>query len=352
MTYSKLTNEVVLADTSNYTHSRQGYKICKITPHHMVAVWTGKRCAQSFQDADRNASANYCIGNDGDIVCNVPEEFRAWTSGNGVNDCQAITIEVSNCELKEPYKISEKAWNSLVNLCVDICTRYKFKLEFDGTPSGSLTMHKMFQNTSCPGTYLSSKMEDLANEVNTRLGGTPKPTPQPTPTTKYGVGTVVCTNTLATSSAGGMVYKGDWKGTITRVVEGTSYPYLLNDGTGWTNDAGIDSDPHVANSSATPSNPVDQILEKGSRVTSVAMSITGVKMVDGVECANIPALGGWFPTKYVSEYDASDGAKDNYLATTKAKVYVDTCTVEQVDIKNNLVMIHGIWVKPAPLTEI
>lgn len=62
---------------------------------------------------------------------------------------------------------------------------------------------------------------------------------------KYSVGTHVCTNTLATSSTGGKVYKGDWRGTITRVIPGAPYPYLLNDGTGWTNDAGIDSDPHT-----------------------------------------------------------------------------------------------------------
>lgn len=34
MTKSPLTNEVVLADSSNYTHGRKGYNICKITPHH------------------------------------------------------------------------------------------------------------------------------------------------------------------------------------------------------------------------------------------------------------------------------------------------------------------------------
>lgn len=62
---------------------------------------------------------------------------------------------------------------------------------------------------------------------------------------KYSVGTHVCTNTLATSSTGGKVYKGDWSGKITRVIPGAPYPYLLNDGTGWTNDAGIDSDPHT-----------------------------------------------------------------------------------------------------------
>lgn len=64
-------------------------------------------------------------------------------------------------------------------------------------------------------------------------------------TAKYSVGTHVCTNTLATSSTGDKVYKGDWSGTITRVIAGAPYPYLLNDGTGWTNDAGIDSDPHT-----------------------------------------------------------------------------------------------------------
>ena len=61
----------------------------------------------------------------------------------------------------------------------------------------------------------------------------------------YKVGTLVCTNTLATSSTGGKVYKGDWKGTITRVIKGVAYPYLLNNGTGWTNDTGIDTDPHT-----------------------------------------------------------------------------------------------------------
>lgn len=61
----------------------------------------------------------------------------------------------------------------------------------------------------------------------------------------YKVGTKVCTNTLATASTGGKVYKGDWKGTITRVIKGTPYPYLLNNGTGWTNNTGIDTDPHT-----------------------------------------------------------------------------------------------------------
>lgn len=148
MTKSPLTNEVVLADSSNYTHGRKGYKVCKITPHHMAGVLTGSQCARLFQNASRNASANYCIGVDGDIVLNVPEEYRAWTSSSSSNDCQAITIEVSDSDYD--WHISEKSWNSLVNLCVDICCRYNFKLTYDGTPNGSLTRHNMFANTNCP----------------------------------------------------------------------------------------------------------------------------------------------------------------------------------------------------------
>ena len=101
----------------------------------------------------------------------------------------------------------------------------------------------------------------------------------------------------------------------------------------------------------------DDILTVGSVVTSKPMSIkavngSAIKYVDGVECVNIPDLGGWFPTKYVSEYDSSDGKKDNYLANTKAKVYLDNATVEAIDIPNNLAKIHGIWCKADPMIEI
>lgn len=65
---------------------------------------------------------------------------------------------------------------------------------------------------------------------------------------KYGVGTAVCTNTLSTQANNGKVYSGDWNGVIGRVIDGASYPYRVDKNgiaIGWTNDTGIDSDPHV-----------------------------------------------------------------------------------------------------------
>ena len=166
---SKLTNKTMLAHSSNYTKGRKGYKVCKITPHHMSGVLSGSQCAKIFQNSKRNASANYCIGVKGDIVCSVEEENRAWTSSSSWNDCQAITIEVSNSKNSGNYPISNASWKSLIKLCVDICKRYKFKLKYDGTKNGSLTRHNMYADTDCPGKYLQSKFPELVKEVNKQL---------------------------------------------------------------------------------------------------------------------------------------------------------------------------------------
>ena len=79
------------------------------------------------------------------------------------------------------WKVSDAAWNKLVELAVDVCRRYNFRLNYDGTPNGSLTLHCYFADTSCPGPYLKSRMGELADTVNAILDGQPIPTPEPTP---------------------------------------------------------------------------------------------------------------------------------------------------------------------------
>lgn len=171
MGFSSLIKSQVLASSSNYNKGRNGYKICKITPHHAAGVISAEQLAKIFQNPSRQASANYCIGNDGTIIGGVDESNRAWTSSSRSNDFQSITIEVSNCSTGGEWPISDASWNSLVNLCVDICKRYNFRLSYDGTKNGSLTTHDMFANTNCPGPYLKGRMQELANTVNTKLDG-------------------------------------------------------------------------------------------------------------------------------------------------------------------------------------
>lgn len=132
-------------------------KITKITPHHMAGVMSGVSCARMHYNSD--VSANYYIGVQGEIVGGVAEERRAFTSGNRANDFSAITIEVSNEVLNGKWKISDTVYKSLVRLCADICERYGIIPKYNGNDSGSITVHRMFQPTECPGEYLMNIIE-------------------------------------------------------------------------------------------------------------------------------------------------------------------------------------------------
>lgn len=163
---SKLASGFV--ESPNHYNGRS-VKVCKFTPHHVAGVMSAEQIANIFVPRARNASANYVIGNDGKIICCVDENNGAWTSSSKWNDNQAITVEVSNSKTGGDWEVSEAAWNSLVNLAVDVCRRYGFRLEYDGTCNGTLTEHRMYIPTACPGNYLHSRMQELAQTVNSIL---------------------------------------------------------------------------------------------------------------------------------------------------------------------------------------
>lgn len=122
---------------------------------------------------DAQASANYGIGCDARVGMYVEEKNRAWTSSNAVNDHQAITIEVANDSGAPNWHVSDKVLNKLIDLCIDICKRNGIsKLVYTGDANGSLTLHKFFAATVCPGPYLESKMVWIAEQVNKQLGAT------------------------------------------------------------------------------------------------------------------------------------------------------------------------------------
>ena len=246
MTKSKLTTSTIL--TNNYS-SRYGNKISRITPHYMCWYTSGESCAYSFVPASRQASANYCIGKDGDICCNVPEEYRAWTTGSAYNDRMAITIECANYTDNANGHVNgelpKKTWDSLVALCVDICTRYGFRLNYTGDDSGNLTKHCWYQSTDCPGPWFTKQFARLASEVNAILDGkTPTPTPTPTPPSDFG-GTYKCmVDTLNVRNAptlkGSQVVAEYHKGE-TVVLEDN---YYLEDGYVWGTYIGQSSGKH------------------------------------------------------------------------------------------------------------
>lgn len=166
--------------SSNKTSPRN-HVIDRITVHCYVGQVTAKRGCDGFQNRLRSASCNYVVGYDGSIGLCVEEKDRSWCSSNKENDMRAVTIEVAS-ETKDPYKVTDQALNSLINLITDICKRNgKNKIIWFGDKNKTLTykpasnemvmtVHRWFANKSCPGNYLYSKHPYIAEQVNKRLG--------------------------------------------------------------------------------------------------------------------------------------------------------------------------------------
>lgn len=168
---SPLTSYVLLSPNANFPRTQP---IRKITIHHMADDDLSLvRLGEAFAQRDRRASSNYAIDKEGNIALYVEESNRAWTSGNAENDQQAITIEVENSSVGKAWPISEKAYEALIDLCVDICQRNGItSLSYTGDSQGNLTIHSMFdKDTICPGPYLTSKMPEITTEVNAILHG-------------------------------------------------------------------------------------------------------------------------------------------------------------------------------------
>ena len=154
-------------------NSPRNHKIDKITIHHMAGNLSIERCGEVFQE--RAASTNYGVGSDGRIGMYVEEKDRSWASDSRENDHRAVTMEVANDGGDPNWHVSDKALESTIKLCVDICKRNGIpKLNFTGDATGNLTMHQYFTATACPGPYLKSKFQYIADEVNRRLGSEEK----------------------------------------------------------------------------------------------------------------------------------------------------------------------------------
>lgn len=173
-------NLVTYTKLSPNMNAPRNQSISKITIHHMAGNYSLEQLGESFAKSSREASANYGIDSNGKVGLYVDEANRSWASASPWNDNRAVTIEVANDEIGGNWHVSDAAFNKLIDLCVDIYQRNNFRLSFDGTKNGSLTMHKMFAATACPGAYLEGRFPEIVELVNVRLdGGQASPTPQP-----------------------------------------------------------------------------------------------------------------------------------------------------------------------------
>lgn len=161
MSKSSLVEIIVTAEEGNYTKGRSGRSIEAITLHHMAGRLTAEQCGRIFQAKGRYGSSHYGVGYDGSIANYVDEDDTAWTNSNWDSNCKSITIEISDND--NSWYVNDTTLNAVIKLVADIAKRRGL-----GTlvPGKNLTWHSMFTNTTCPGDYLRSKMQYIADEAN------------------------------------------------------------------------------------------------------------------------------------------------------------------------------------------
>lgn len=158
MSHSSLATAVY--PVKNFFEGRQK-PIRTISVHHMAGRATAQACANTLNN--RGVSAHYGIGVNGEIASYVEEENTAWSLGDRSANYENISIETSNSATGGDWPVSDKAYNSMVQLVADIAKRNNLGELKVGE---NLVMHKMYKATNCPGPYLEARFQHIADIAN------------------------------------------------------------------------------------------------------------------------------------------------------------------------------------------
>lgn len=174
MTFSQLISGTI--PHHNKFSSRSGQSVVRVIQHHHAAA--SDAGTNRLTDPSAPASVHYNILSDGTIWGQVPEEYRAWTTGTFAADAPAITFEVQNCggqingndDDPHSWPVTEEAYAAVVALLADIAVRYGWGAVSEGNYQG----HRQWFATACPGGnlwWLMPRTRDLANGYMNGVSG-------------------------------------------------------------------------------------------------------------------------------------------------------------------------------------
>ena len=152
-------------------YSRSGEKQGKI--QNIVVHWVGN--ANSSAVANRNyfenlknthttsASSHYIVGLNGEIIRCIPEDEVAFHSVSYSMNRKSIAIE--DCHPDWNGKFNDATYNSLVELCADICRRHNLTID-------NIIRHYDVTGKDCPRYYVNNPDEwvKFKNDVANKLG--------------------------------------------------------------------------------------------------------------------------------------------------------------------------------------
>jgi hypothetical protein len=171
--HSALASKVIPAAKGNYGAKRTPTEICI---HHKADYADNESTGAMWQVAGKQVSSNYGVYED-KIACYVEEEYTSYCQGNSAANKNAISIEVSNDKSvkgktyqqtldngdAQGWPVSDKSLLSTIKLAADIAKRNNLGPLI---PGKNLTWHSMYKATACPGPYLLSKIQCIADEAN------------------------------------------------------------------------------------------------------------------------------------------------------------------------------------------
>lgn len=192
MSYSPLACKFIPAYEGNYNKNRKAWgqdKITEICIHYMAGNCSIETLGEIWQTPGRNGSSTYGIGSDGRIACYVDENDIAWCNSNWDSNVRSASIETAN--LQPDSKVTDAALNSLIRLVADIAKRNGMGTLVKGK---NVTWHSMYTSTSCPGSYLLSKMDYIVDQANRINNGEPVEPVKPDPDQVLHVGSKVIIN--------------------------------------------------------------------------------------------------------------------------------------------------------------
>lgn len=151
------------AYSGNYTKNRQKYQnIKEITIHHCAGNMSVESLGRLWKTVGRYGQSHYGI-NGKNIGQYVSENDIAWCNSNWEQNCRAVQIEVANSTADPTWEVQDNSLASLIKLVADIAKRNNLGKLIVGK---TLTYHKLYSNTVCPGPYLMSKLKYIADEAN------------------------------------------------------------------------------------------------------------------------------------------------------------------------------------------
>lgn len=109
------------------------------------------------------ASSHYIVGLEGEVIQCVPESEVAYHA----NQANSYSIGVECCHPDWNGKFNDKTYQSVIELCVDICKRYKLD------PQKALIRHYDVTKKQCPLYYVQHQdaWEKLKYDVSVALKG-------------------------------------------------------------------------------------------------------------------------------------------------------------------------------------